>query len=134
VSVEYGTPICPRQGPIPDLGLEEVGAGLLRRLIPGVIQATPNAGYYACYPYLLWKWEQQGGGIERDAFVPLYRRQEAAYALACALHEHRDGVACSAGARVRCGRSRSWPRGPRNAAPYLSREVGLKPLIMSPPR
>lgn len=74
-----------------DLGVEEVGAGLLRRLIPGVIQNTPNAGYYSFYPYLLWKWEQLEKPIERKAFVPFFRRHEAAYAVACALHEHRHG-------------------------------------------
>jgi hypothetical protein len=76
-----------------DLGVEEVGAGLLRRLIPGVIQNTPNASYYSFYPYLLWKWEQRGGAIERREFVNFYRRQEAAFAVACALHPHRGGVA-----------------------------------------
>jgi len=97
MSVDYGTPLF--TGGVfgyasaqDDLGLEEVGAGVLRRLIPGVIQNTPNAGYYAFYPYLLWKWEQMGGDISREAFRPFYRRQEAAYAVACALHQHRGGV------------------------------------------
>ena len=75
-----------------DLGIEEVGAGLLRRLIPGVIQNTPNAGYYSFYPYLLWKWQQIEGDIDRKTFVPFYRRHEAAFAVACALHHHRDGA------------------------------------------
>src|SRR4051812_12860021 len=75
-----------------DLGIEQVGAGLLGRLIPGVIQNTPNAGYYSFYPYLLWKWEQLGGDISRDAFIPFYRRHESVYAVACAMHEHRDGT------------------------------------------
>jgi hypothetical protein len=78
-----------------DLGIEEVGGGLLRRLIPGVIQNTPNAGYYSFYPYLLWKWEQLGGAIERTAFIPFYRRNEAALSVACALHGHRGGVELS---------------------------------------
>jgi hypothetical protein len=97
VSVQYGTPLFTsgvfgKKSAQDDLGLEEVGAGLLRRLIPGVIQNTPNAGYYAFYPYLLWKWEQLSSDIRRDAFVPFYRRHEAAYAVACALHEHRGGA------------------------------------------
>src|SRR3954463_7525360 len=97
MSVQYGTPtftsgVLGYTSAQDDLGLEEVGAGLLRRLIPGVIQNTPNAGYYAFYPYLLWKWEQQGGDVRRDAFLPFYRRHEAAYAVACALHKHRDGA------------------------------------------
>jgi hypothetical protein len=78
-----------------DLGVEEVGAGLLRRLIPGVIQNTPNAGYYSFYPYLLWKWEQIGGAIDRKSFIPFYRRHEAGFSVACALHQHRDGVELS---------------------------------------
>jgi hypothetical protein len=40
----------------------------------------------------LWKWEQQNGDIRRAAFIPFYRRHEAAYAVACALHGHRDGA------------------------------------------
>jgi hypothetical protein len=97
MSVHYGTPLFTDgvfglRSAQDDLGLEEVGAGLLRRLIPGVVQNTPNAGYYAFYPYLLWKWEQLGGDIRRDVFIPFYRRQEAAYALACTLHPHRGGV------------------------------------------
>ncbi len=78
-----------------DLGIEEVGAGLLRRLILGVIQNTPNAGYYSFYPYLLWKWEQLGGSPDRKAFAPFFRRHESAYALACVLHAHRDGASLS---------------------------------------
>jgi hypothetical protein len=100
VSARYGVPVftdglfgLPRAQD--DLGVEEVGAGLLRRLIPGVIQNTPNAGYYSFYPYLLWKWEQLGGAIERKAFIPFYRRHEAALSVACALHSHRDGVQLS---------------------------------------
>lgn len=97
MSVQYGTPLFTSgvfgtKSAEDDLGVEGVGAGLLLRLIPGVIQNTPNAGYYAFYPYLLWKWEQQSGDIRRNAFVPFYRRHEAAYALACAMHQHRDGV------------------------------------------
>ena len=100
VSERYGVPVfteglfgLPRAQD--DLGVEEVGAGLLRRLIPGVIQNTPNAGYYSFYPYLLWKWEQLGGSIERKAFIPFYRRHEAALSVACALHNHRGGVELS---------------------------------------
>jgi hypothetical protein len=75
-----------------DLGVEEVGAGLLRRLLPGVIQNTPHAGYYSFYPYLLHKWEELGGVAAQAEFKPFYRRHESAFALACALHAHRDGV------------------------------------------
>lgn len=78
-----------------DLGVEEVGAGVLRRLIPGVIQNTPNAGYYSFYPYLLWKWQQLAGDIDRKAFIPFYRRHEAAFGVACAMHAHRDGAELS---------------------------------------
>jgi hypothetical protein len=78
-----------RLNALDDLGLESVGAGLLRRLLPGIVQTTPNAGYYAFYPYLLHAWEQMGGGVERRAFQEFYRRQEAAYALACLTHNHR---------------------------------------------
>ena len=64
---------------------------MLRRLIPGVIQNTPNAGYYAFYPYLLWTWEQLDGDISSERSSPstggegrLRDRMRA--------HEHRDGV------------------------------------------
>src|SRR3954447_26851624 len=94
---QYGAPLFTAgvfgtMGAQDDLGIEQVGAGVLRRLIPGVIQNTPNSGYYSFYPYLLWKWEQLGGDISRDAFIPFYRRQESVYSVACALHEHRDGT------------------------------------------
>ena len=95
--VEYGAPLFTdgvfgAASAQDDLGIEQVGAGLLGRLIPGVIQNTPNAGYYSFYPYLVWKWEQLGGDISREAFVPFYRRHESAYSVACAMHEHRDGT------------------------------------------
>jgi hypothetical protein len=56
--VELGIPFwtsrqLTKRGALDDLGLECVGAGLLRRLIPVVVQTTDNAGYYAFYPYLL---------------------------------------------------------------------------------
>jgi hypothetical protein len=72
-----------------DLGLESVGASLLRRLLPGVLQTTLQAGYYAFYPYLLMKWEESNESILREDFVPFFRRQEVAYACACRLHDHR---------------------------------------------
>src|SRR3954451_3919545 len=95
--VDYGKPVFTsgvfgRASAQDDLGLEEVGAGLLRRLIPGVIQNTPNAGYYSFYPYLLWKWEQLGGDISRKAFMPFFRRHESVYSVACAIHKHRDDI------------------------------------------
>lgn len=115
-----------------DLGVEEVGAGLLRRLIPGVIQNTPNAGYYSFYPYLLWKWEQLGGSSDRKAFVPFFRRHESAYALACVLHDHRDGAKLSGinGAEVSRQRARDLDAGATHldldahAEKYMETELG----------
>jgi hypothetical protein len=82
-----------RVNALDDLGLESVGAGMLRRLLPGIVQTTPNAGYYSFYPYLLAKWEDAHESTERVAFKPFYRRQEAAYAVACLLHKHRGDLA-----------------------------------------
>jgi hypothetical protein len=92
--VEIGIPVWTsgqftKRSALDDLGLESVGAGLLRRLIPGVVQTTGNAGYYAFYPYLLAKWEDEHESVRRLDFKPFYRRQEAAYAAACVLHSHR---------------------------------------------
>ena len=74
-----------------DLGLESVGAALLRRLLPGILQTTTQAGYFAFYAYLLARWEETNASIRRDDFVPFFRRSEIAYACACLLHEHRSG-------------------------------------------
>ena len=95
--IELGTPVWTsgqftRRSALDDLGLESVGAGLLRRLIPGVVQTTGNAGYYAFYPYLLAKWEDEHESVSRSDFKPFYRRQEAAYAAACVLHSHRGAL------------------------------------------
>ena len=92
--VELGIPVWTsgqftKRSALDDLGLESVGAGLLRRLIPGVVQTTGNGGYYAFYPYLLAKWEDEHESVARSDFKPFYRRQEAAYAAACVLHSHR---------------------------------------------
>lgn len=111
-TVRYGVPLFTegvfgKASAQDDLGLEEVGGGLLRRLIPGVIQNTPNAGYYSFYPYLLWKWEQLGGDIDRKAFAPFFRRHEAAFAVACSLHEHRDGATLSGINGANAGRRRA---------------------------
>ena len=105
--VELGIPVWTsgqftKRSALDDLGLESVGAGLLRRLIPGVVQTTGNAGYYAFYPYLLAKWEDEHESVRRLDFKPFYRRQEAAYAAACVLHSHRGplgGIQGSDGAR-----------------------------------
>src|SRR3954451_23778198 len=95
--VELGTPVWTsgqftKRSALDDLGMESVGAGLLRRLIPGVVQTTPNAGYYAFYPYLLAKWEELNESTARADFKGFFRRQEAAFALACVLHDHRGGL------------------------------------------
>jgi hypothetical protein len=97
MTITYGSPtwttgVLAKRSAQDDLGIEEVGAGLLRRLLPGIIQNTPNAGYYSFYPYLLWKWDQLGGDVARKSFEPFYRRHESAFAVACALHDHRDGI------------------------------------------
>jgi hypothetical protein len=136
-SVEYGTPLFTegvfgRTSAQDDLGIEEVGAGLLRRLIPGVIQNTPNAGYYSFYPYLLWKWEQLGGSTDRNAFAPFFRRHESAYALACVLHDHRDDGKLSGinGAEVSRRRARELEAGAphldlaAHAEQYMETELG----------
>lgn len=81
-----------RVSALDDLGMESVGAGLLRRLIPGLVQTTPNAGYYAFYPYMLTKWEELNESTARADFKGFFRRQEAAYALACVLHDHRGSL------------------------------------------
>lgn len=65
---------------------------MLRRLLPGIVQTTPNAGYYAFYPYLLARWEDVGGSIASVDFKPWYRRHEVAFVLACALHGHRGDL------------------------------------------
>jgi len=87
-----------------DLGLENVGAFLLRRLLPGVVETTDQAGYYALYSYLIAKWEDRSDSAEHADFVPFFRRHELAYAIACRLHEHRvpqlGGVQGSFGARA----------------------------------
>jgi hypothetical protein len=115
-----------------DLGVEEVGAALLRRLLPAIIQNTPNAGYYSFYPYLLWKWEELGGAVERRAFAPFFRRHEAAFAVACSLHEHRDGATLRGvnGANAGGQRARELEEGVAEldldalAATYMDTELG----------
>ena len=77
--LEIGVPVWTsgqftRKSALDDLGLESVGAGLLRRLIPGVVQTTGNAGYYSFYPYLLAKWEDEHESVSRADFKPFYRR------------------------------------------------------------
>jgi hypothetical protein len=72
-----------------DLGIESVGAELLGRLIPGLVQNTPNSGYYSFYPYLIARFEDESDSVARSDFRDYYRRQEAAYALACTMHNHR---------------------------------------------
>jgi hypothetical protein len=59
-----------------DLGMEAVGAALLRRLLPGILETTPQAAYYAFYTYLVDKWERSSEAIERSAFQPFFRRHE----------------------------------------------------------
>lgn len=96
MAVELGTPVWTegllgKRSAENDLGMEAVGAALLRRLLPGILETTPHAGYYAFYSYLVAKWEQESDAIERSAFKPFFRRHELAYAIACRLHAHRDG-------------------------------------------
>jgi hypothetical protein len=96
VALELGTPawtegLLGKRSAENDLGMEAVGAALLRRLLPGILETTPHAGYYAFYSYLVSKWEQTTDVIERSAFRPFFRRHELAYAIACRLHTHRDG-------------------------------------------
>jgi hypothetical protein len=104
MALDLGTPVWTsgkftKQSALDDLGLESVGAALLRRLIPGVVQTTGNGGYYAFYPYVLAKWEDEGKSVLRQDFKPFIRRQEAAYAAACVLHQHRGPLGGIQGSR-----------------------------------
>jgi hypothetical protein len=76
-----------------DLGLELLGGSLLRRLLPGLIEDTPQAGYYAFYSYLIAKWEELTDSVDKAEFALFFRRQELAYAIACRLHTHRHSFA-----------------------------------------
>lgn len=95
MTVEVGTPQWTlghfkRETAQDDLGLESVGAGLLRRLVPGVVETTVSAAYYSFYPFLIQEFEHRAPDeTKREAFKPFYRRQEAAFAFGCSLHEHR---------------------------------------------
>ena len=76
-----------------DLGIEAAGAGLLRELIPGVVQTSISAGYYAYYPFLLQEFENRfPNEFERTKFRAFYRRQEAAFAVATSQHQHRGNL------------------------------------------
>ncbi len=76
-----------------DLGIEALGAALLRELIPGVVQTSISAGYYAYYPFLLDEFERQNPDeTRRSEFQQFYRRQEAAFAVACSMHTHRGNL------------------------------------------
>ena len=76
-----------------DLGIEALGAGLLRELVPGVVQTSISAGYYAYYPFLLDEFERRfPDELSRSAFQAFYRRQEAAFAVACSQHSHRGNL------------------------------------------
>ena len=79
-----------RVAALDDLGIEALGAGLLRELLPGAVQTSISAGYYAYYPFLLDEFERRyPDDLERSSFRRFYRHQEAAYAVACSLHDHR---------------------------------------------
>ncbi|MCC5952798.1 MAG: hypothetical protein JJU45_11965 [Acidimicrobiia bacterium] len=76
-----------------DLGIEALGAGLLRELVPGVVQTSISAGYYAYYPFLLDEFERRWPDeLARSEFQRFYRRQEAAFAAACSHHDHRGNL------------------------------------------
>ena len=95
-----------------DLGFESVGAGLLRRLIPGVVQTSVSAAYYAFYPFLIQEYERrEPRQATRSRFKPFYRRQEAAFAFACSLHEHRGSLRGLNGVE-RAGSARKRPKRP----------------------
>jgi hypothetical protein len=102
VTIEYGIPLWTTGGFTSrsgrdDLGLEGVGAGILRRLLPGIVQTTPNAGYYSFYPFLLARWEDLGISVKTSDLKPWFRRQEVVFVVASALHEHRGNLAGIAG-------------------------------------
>jgi hypothetical protein len=49
-SLQLGTPVWTeghfgKRAAENDLGMEAVGAALLRRLLPGILETTPHAGY-----------------------------------------------------------------------------------------
>jgi hypothetical protein len=58
-----------------------VGAALPRRLIPGVVQTTGNAGYYTFYAYLLAKWEDEHESVRRSDVKPFYSRSRRSASL-----------------------------------------------------
>ncbi len=101
-----------------DLGLESVGAALLRRLLPGIVETTTQVGYYGFYPYLLAAWQERSDSVLRSDFRPWYRRQEVAFAAACILHEHAMS-ATSTASTVQPPSHGCWPKHPRTTNPSL---------------
>jgi hypothetical protein len=84
-----------RAAAIDDLGLESVGAGLLRRLIPGVVETSISSAYFAYYPFLLQEFARRSPDATALAdFKQFYRRQEAAFAPAKSQPHRRVGTRC----------------------------------------
>ncbi len=76
-----------------DLGIEALGASLLRELVPGIVETSISAGYYAFYPFLLDEFAQRRPDeLRRSEFQKFYRRFEAAFAVASSCHRHRGNL------------------------------------------
>lgn len=72
------------------LSLASVSENVYDRVTPGFTTLTNRARYYAFYCWVLH--DYFGGGHEREAFEPFFRRREYAYALACVSHDHEPGT------------------------------------------
>ena len=90
------------------LSLSSVSQNISDRVTPGFTTLTSRARYYALYCWIFH--DYFSGGHEREAFEPIFRRREYAFALACASHDHEPdthGGYGILGARTASGRWRS---------------------------
>ncbi len=92
------------------LSLNSVSENIYDRVTPGFTTLTNRARYYALYCWILHDF-YFGGGYEREAFEPFFRRREYAYALACVSHDHEPGTHGGSGIVGSRTASRRWKSG-----------------------
>ncbi len=73
-------------GGLDHLAVQALCINIYGRLLPGITNVTDRARYYSFYPWLIWKFDQQGYTKYNDEFVERFRRADCLFSLIAERH------------------------------------------------
>lgn len=78
-------------GGLDHLAVQAPSINIYGRLLPGITNVTDRARYYSFYPWLIWKFDQQGFRKYDDDWIERFRRADCLFTLIATRHASQVG-------------------------------------------